>query len=282
MNRIIFFIVFVFIISLQTADAQVRVMTFNLRLDLASDGENAWPHRKDKACSQIHYEGAQLIGVQEALHNQVTDLMKCLDQFSYIGGGRDDGKDKGEACAILFDSTRFKLLAGATFWLSETPHLPGKKGWDAAYPRVVTWAKFYDKKEHLIFYHFNTHLDNMGQVARREGAKMLLHAVDSIAGKSKAIVTGDFNASPESEPIQILTTHKPFHLTNSKFVSILPHYGPDGTFNDFGNHEVDDKPIDYIFFNHGVKVLRHATLSESWMGRFSSDHFPVLAELELK
>lgn len=282
MKQILVTIAFLFIFFSNSLVAQVRVMTFNLRLDIASDKDNAWTYRKEKVCSQILYEGAQLIGVQEALHNQVTDLMKCLHGFAYTGGGRDDGKDKGEASAILYDSTRFELLAGSTFWLSETPNLPGKLGWDAAYPRIVSWAKFYDKNEQIVFFHFNTHLDNMGQVARREGAKMLLHAVDSIGGKTKAIVTGDFNASPDAEPVQILTRSVPFHLTDAKAVSIQPHYGPSGTFNEFGSHEVDHNPIDYIFFNHGVRVLKHATLSESWMGKFSSDHFPVLAELELK
>jgi len=262
------------------SNAQVRVMTFNLRLDISIDSLNAWPYRKDKVCSQILYEGAQLVGVQEALHHQITDMLERLHGFAYIGGGRDDGKNKGEASAILYDSMRFKLLDGSTFWLSETPELPGKKGWDAAYPRVVTWAKFYDRKEHKVFYHFNTHLDHIGRIARREGAKMILHAVDSIAGRSVAIVTGDFNATPQDEPIQIILTSKGFHLTDTKSVSEQPHYGPTGTFNNFGPHEVDDQPIDFIFFNHGVTVLKHASLSESWMGRFSSDHFPVLAELE--
>lgn len=279
MKWISYLLVLVCAFFINPAISQVRVMTFNLRLDIASDSSNAWQYRKDHAASQILYEGAQLIGVQEALHNQITDLLKRMPGYSYLGAGRDDGKNKGEASAILYDSTRFKLLAGATFWLSQTPNIAGKKGWDAAYPRVVTWAKFYDKKEHKYFFQFNTHLDNIGQMARRESALMLLKAIDSIAGKSVAIVTGDFNSSYGSEPIKILTTNLPFHLTDTKSSSVLPHYGPSGTFNNFESHEVDDYPIDFIFFNHGVKVLKHATLSESWMGKFSSDHFPVIAEL---
>lgn len=261
--------------------AQINVMTFNIRLDTDSDSLNAWKYRKDKVCSQILYEGAQLIGVQEALHNQIVDMLKCLPGYSYTGGGRDDGRDKGEASAILYDTMRFRLLTGSTFWLSEKPELPGNKGWDAAYPRVVTWAKFYDKKEKKTFFHFNTHFDHMGIIARRESAKMILHAVDSIAGKIKAIVTGDFNAIPDSEPMQIILKTKNFHLTDSKMVSKLTHYGPSGTFNGFESKERDEFPIDYIMFNHGITVLRHATLSQSWRGRFSSDHFPVLATLKL-
>lgn len=256
-------------------------MSFNIRLDIASDSQNAWSFRKDKVCSQILFEGAQLIGVQEALHNQLEDMLAGLPGYAYTGGGRDDGKNKGEASAIFYDTVRFRLMAGSTFWLSENPAVPGNKGWDAAYPRVVTWAEFFDKKEKKVFFHFNTHFDHMGEIARRESAKMILHAVDSIAGKKKAIVTGDFNATPDSEPMQIILKSKNFHLTDSKTVSRKPHYGPTGTFNGFESKERDEFPIDYIMFNHGVEVLRHATLSQSWMGRFSSDHFPVLATLKL-
>jgi endonuclease/exonuclease/phosphatase family metal-dependent hydrolase len=261
--------------------AQVNVMSFNIRLDLASDSMNAWPFRKDKVCAQIIYENAQLIGVQEALHHQLLDMLAGLPGYAYIGVGREDGKNKGEASAIVYDTSRFRVLEGSTFWLSETPGIPGSKGWDAAFPRVVTWAKFYDKKEKKVFFHFNTHFDHMGEIARRQSAAMLLHAVDSIAGKMKAIVTGDFNATPDDEPMQIILRAKGFHLTDSKLVSIQPHYGPTGTFNGFESKERDDFPIDYIMFNHDVKVLRHASLSESWKGRFSSDHFPVLATLKL-
>ncbi len=261
--------------------AQVNVMSFNIRLDLASDSMNAWPFRKDKVFAQIIYENAQLIGVQEALHHQLLDMLAGLPGYAYIGVGREDGKNKGEASAIVYDTSRFRVLEGSTFWLSETPGIPGSKGWDAAFPRVVTWAKFYDKKEKKIFFHFNTHFDHMGEIARRQSAAMLLLAVDSIAGKMKAIVTGDFNATPDAEPMQIILRAKGFHLTDSKLVSIQPHYGPTGTFNGFESKERDDFPIDYIMFNHDVKVLRHASLSESWKGRFSSDHFPVLATLKL-
>jgi len=132
------------------------------------------------------------------------------------------------------------------------------------------------------FFVFNTHFDHKGEVARRESAKLLLHAVDSIAGKKQAIVTGDFNAHPQDEPMQIMTdAQNKLHLTDTKAISQTAHYGPTGTFNGFKSMEENDQPIDYIFFNRGVTVLEHATISESWKGRFASDHFAVLAKLRL-
>jgi endonuclease/exonuclease/phosphatase family metal-dependent hydrolase len=171
-----------------------------------------------------------------------------------------------------------KLLESKTFWLSLTPEVPGSKGWDANITRVVTWAKFRDLKANKLFFVFNTHFDHIGQEARRESAKLLKRKVKDIAGSNPVIIMGDFNAKPSDEPIRILV-EDPDKFTDSKMVSRMPHYGPEGTFNGFGSKERDNEPIDHIFFKGKWKVLQHATLSQTWGGRFSSDHFPVMAKL---
>jgi endonuclease/exonuclease/phosphatase family metal-dependent hydrolase len=260
----------------------LNVMTFNIRYNNAADSANAWPFRKDKVASQILFHDVDLLGVQEALHGQLEDLQQRLPSYKYVGVGRTDGEQKGEYSALFFDTARLQLLHSETFWLSQQPTVAGSKGWDAAITRVVTWAQFKDLKTNLKFYAFNTHFDHMGKVARRESANLLLQKIESFAGKNPVIVTGDFNASPADEPIQLITDcNNLHHLTDSKAISATPHYGPSGTFNGFQQKEVNDEPIDYIFVKNGVKVLKHATLSQSWNGLFSSDHFPVFAKLQL-
>lgn len=260
----------------------LNVLTFNIRLNTASDGENAWPYRKDKAASQILFHQIDLLGVQEALHDQMLDLQERLPSYKYAGVGRDNGKTAGEYSAIFYDSTRLIALQSATFWLSLTPDIPGSKSWDAAITRIVTWVHFKDRKTKKDFYAFNTHFDHMGKIARAESARLLLAKVKQIAGKKPVIVMGDFNAEPAAEPIQVLvdaTNNE--RLYNTIDQTITPHYGPTGTFNGFKNAELSDQPIDHIFLKNGGKVWRHATLSQTWKGRFSSDHFPVLAIIEL-
>jgi len=259
----------------------LHVMSFNIRLNIASDSLNAWPYRKDKISSQVLFHKADVLGVQEALHGQITDLKSALKRYSYIGVGREGG-EKGEYSAIYYNNERLTLMGSSTFWLSTTPQVIGSKGWDAALPRIVTWARLRDKKTRKTFFVFNTHFDHMGKVARKESAKLLLQAVDSIAGKSSAIIIGDFNARPNEEPIEVITNkNSALHLIDAKTVSLAPHYGPTGTFNGFGSKETSDQPIDYIFYNRGVMVLVHATISQTWMGRFASDHFAVLARIRL-
>lgn len=256
-------------------------MTFNIRYNNPADSLDAWPHRKDKVAAQVQFHDIQLLGVQEALHDQVLDLTERLPGYTYFGVGRDDGEIKGEYSAIFYDTTKLKWLDGATFWLSQTPEVPGSKGWDAAITRIVTWCKFKDRQSGKVFFAFNTHFDHMGKQARAESAKLLLQRVKAIAGNMPVIVTSDFNAVPTDEPVQIVTdTNNPGHLTDTKQLSKMPHYGPDGTFNGFKQHERDDFPIDYIFIKNHIRVLRHATLSQSWQGHFSSDHFPVMAVVQ--
>ena len=274
---------FLFLIIMAGADAQqpLNVMSFNIRLNTASDSLNAWPYRKDNVASQILFHDAHIVGVQEALHNQMVDLKDRLKGYKYVGVGRDDGKEKGEYSAIFYDTTRLQVLKSETFWLSQTPEVPGSKSWDAAITRVVTWAQMKDRKSGKIFYAFNTHFDHMGKVARAESARLLLQKVKSIAGKSPVVVTGDFNAVPSDEPIMVVVDKSNAdRLIDTKEVSTTAHYGPTGTFTGFKAKETTNDPIDYIFIKNGFKVLKHATLSQSWQGRFSSDHYPVLAVLQ--
>lgn len=260
------------------AQAELTVMSFNIRLNTAADSLNAWPYRKDLVASQVLFFEADVLGVQEALYGQMLDLQERLPHYKYVGVGRDDGKTKGEFSAIFYDTTQLRCLKSATFWLSQTPGVPGSKGWDAALPRVVTWGLFQHRQSGKQFYAFNTHFDHMGKEARSESARLLLQQVEAIAGKVPAVITGDFNASEDDPPIKIIAEQSnPLHLTDTKAVSQTPHFGPGGTFTGFGAKEVSDKAIDHIFIKNKLTVLKHATLSESWKGRFSSDHFPVLA-----
>lgn len=256
-------------------------MTFNVRYNTASDSLNAWPYRKDNLASEVLFHGVHLLGVQEALHVQITDLKERLPRYNHIGVGRDDGKEEGEYSAIFFDTTRLMVMESGTFWLSKTPQVPGSKSWDAAITRLVSWGRFQDRRSKRIFFAFNTHFDHMGKEARRESAKLLLQKVKELAFNTPAIITGDFNSVPTDEPIQVITnTADPLHLTDTKSLSAAPHYGPTGTFNGFGPKEQDDLPIDYIFVKGAWKVKTHATLSQSWNGRFASDHFAVLATVQ--
>lgn len=259
------------------SEQSIRVMTFNIRLDTPADSLNAWQYRKEMVASTVRFHKADLLGVQEALWNQMQDLTTLLPEYDWLGVGRDDGAQAGEFMAIFYRKERFRVIDNATFWLSETTEQPGR-GWDAACNRVVTWAQFSDRQSGEKFFHFNTHFDHKGSLARLKSAELLLQQIAGIAQNEPVIVTGDFNSTPTSEVYHILTRE----LTDSKKVSQYPHHGSDGTFTWFDLKNLfNDQPIDYIFIKNSIKILYHGTLTDSFNGRLPSDHFPVLTEVIL-
>ncbi len=263
--------------SMDAQNRDIALMTFNVRFDNPGDGENRWANRKAQVAETMRFFDVQVCGMQEALISQIKDVQELLPGFAWVGAGRDDGKQAGEFSPVFYDSTRLTLLESNTFWLSDTPDKPSK-GWDAALPRVATWAKLEDRLTGKMFFVFNSHFDHMGQKAREESARLLIRKVKELCSGATAIIMGDFNAKPEETPVQLFLQA----WTDCKPASITPHFGPDATFNGFGPSEIEGTRIDYIFHNApAVQVLKHATVSQTWGGRFASDHHAVYTLLRL-
>ena len=187
------------------SEAALNVMTFNIRLDVASDSLNSWEYRKDNAAQMVSYYAPDIVGMQEVLKNQLEDLKSSLPEYTQLGVGRADGKEKGEYCPLFYKTERFDLVDYGNFGMSETPDSIGVKGWDAACERITTWAILKDKASGKQIAAFNTHFDHMGQVARRESATLILEKMKQIAGKLPVVLTGDFNGELDSDPIRLLT-----------------------------------------------------------------------------
>ena len=282
--RFSFFVLLLFLFcgtgigAAQTPKGALRVMTFNIRYDEPRDGVNAWPNRKQKVADVIRFHKADLIGVQEALLGQLRDLEKLLPDFAWCGVGRTDGKEAGEYSAILYKKSRFQLIQTDTFWLNETGKV-GEKGWDAALPRIVTWAKFKDRVSGKTFVHFNTHFDHIGEKARAESSSLILKKAGEIHGKGPFVVTGDFNVTQDSGAYRtIMAGTSVIKVLDTRYASIHGHFGGDSTFNAFKELE-PGRTIDHIFVRDGIKVFEHGTLSDRWNGLWASDHLPVLAEI---
>ena len=256
----------------------LNVMSFNIRLSTDSDKENSWENRKQDAFALMAYYHPDVMGVQEALPQQMNDIQNALKGYRYIGVGRDDGKEKGEFSAVFYNAEKFKVLDSGTFWLSETPEIPSK-GWDAAYNRVCSYALLNEIKTGKKFWAFNIHFDHVGNEARVQSANLILKKMQKLNQQNFPVVlTGDFNLTEEAQPIQILS----LHLKDSYHHSLTPHYGPKGTFQDFDTQKVSNERIDYIFVK-GFKVLSSRTINDRRENLlYPSDHFPVLAELSFE
>lgn len=255
----------------------LNLMTFNIRYDNPADSLNNWKYRKDYAAGMILKNDIDVMGTQEVLNNQLNDLLILLPGYASQGVGRKDGKTDGEYSAVFYKKERFELIKSGTFWLSEQPSYVGVKGWDAAIERIATWVILKEKISGKEFAFINTHFDHIGQVARRESAKLILAKTDEIANGLPAFVSGDFNATPDSEVIKILTdTNSGNHLTDSRSIT-TNIVGPAWTFHGFGTVPLENRSIiDYIFVKSGIPVTQVSVISEMQGKIYLSDHNPVL------
>jgi endonuclease/exonuclease/phosphatase family metal-dependent hydrolase len=267
---------FLFCSCVPADDPAIDVLTLNIRYDNPDDGVNAWPHRAAKVAAFIDEQIPDLMGMQEVLWHQYEYLHSVVPGYGSVAAGRDDGLQKGEACPVFWRLGRFERLADGTFWLSATPEVPGSVGWGAALTRISTWVRLYDRvaKDTLLF--FNTHFDHISDSARVMSSGVLLEKVRELAGDNRFIITGDFNATPES--LAIAKMKDGDLAVDSYLVSETPPAGPAYTFNGWKD-EPSEGRIDYIFVRKGMTVLSHETHRVIEEGVFISDHWPVTARI---
>jgi endonuclease/exonuclease/phosphatase family metal-dependent hydrolase len=260
----------------------VHVMTYNIRLDTEADGVNQWGKRVDKVTQLIHKANPDLMGVQEALHNQMMDLKSGLPEYDFVGVGRDDGKEKGEYSAIFYKKDRFDVIEQKTFWLSETPQVPGSKSWDAAITRVVTYAVLKEKATGKSFVLFNTHFDHIGKEARKNSAILIKKFIADLKNSSSyreipILVSGDFNSQPVEEPYLTMINGIEVTLSDCRPASDLT-----GTSCGFEVGKRKCNTIDYLFHSSHWKTNAYKVIQENDGKYYPSDHLPVMATFTLK
>ncbi len=254
----------------------VDVLTYNIKYDNVNDSVNNWNDRKAAMIQLLQHYKPGVIGMQEVLHEQLNYLVGNMPNYSAIGVGRKDGKEKGEYSPILFDTTQYKLLQSETFWLSTTPNKISV-GWDAALERICTYGLFEDRQNKKQFWVFNTHFDHMGITAREKSAALIISKINEINTHALPLVLmGDLNLTPDQIPIQFLQKQ----LIDAQLASAGKFYGPTGTFNGFDPDMVLDRRIDYVFVK-GFQVDSYLHIDDRMENnKHISDHLPVLASLQ--
>lgn len=250
----------------------INLISYNIKYDNKGDTINNWNDRKATMAALIQHYDADIIGTQEGLHHQIAYLDSALPNFSYLGVGRDDGKEKGEYTAIFYNTDKFKVLKTNTFWLSETPNKVSK-GWDAALERICTAALFEELDTKKQFWVLNTHFDHVGDKARANSVQLIYKKISEFnTANLPVILMGDLNLTPETEAIQFLKKY----MTDAKDISKKPFYGPIGTFNGFNQDKIMEDRIDY-FFVMNVNVLSYTHIDDRMANnKHISDHLPVM------
>ena len=253
----------------------LTVATFNVRVDL-DPTPNTWAERLPRCRALLQEIDADLVGLQEPLIHQVESLIEGSD-YAFVGGGRTDFEREGEFSCILYRKSRFGYPANGTFGLSEKPEVPGYRSWGSGWGRIATWGLFRDEYTGTEFVCYNTHLDNESEAARREGIKMIAaHAGAHAAGKP-VILSGDFNAFPDSATYNTAASL----LRDARRVSETLPGGAARSFHGYGKRSDFAEPIDFIFVSPEFRVLSYRTDNTLFDGKYASDHYPVVAKLTL-
>lgn len=274
------------------AALRAGVLTFNIRYGTAPDGENAWPKRKELVFEILQDERLSVIGVQEALREQLDDIKRACPKLGEIGVGREDGKQDGEYSAILYRTDVWKPLKSGTFWLSETPEVPGSKSWKTACTRVCTWARLervgcLEDGRPCVLWVFNTHMDHVSAEARLNGARLIAKRIGERGDSHPFVLTGDFNSNENEEAARYFTAPpregkfvSPIGVLVDTFRVLHADDKEGGTFQEFDPKRTLGKKIDYVLVMPGTKVVESWIDRRSKDGRAPSDHFPVGAVVE--
>ena len=298
-------------------DVSVKVGTYNIRYQHGDDGKpNDWENRKADMVELLRRLDLDAFGLQEVCPGQVEYLRNNLPQYAFVGEHRNADRVSGEASPVFYRKDRFEALKNGTFWLSETPDVPGVKGWGAACPRVCSWAWLKDSRTGKTFCFANTHTDHVSALARKEGMLLIIRRMHEFAPSGTPVVfTGDHNCRETEEPAAAVSKL----LKNALYASETPPVGPWRTFNGWhwresevattaalklppnvrnarkgspdaqkdknGGHAWEDcgARIDYIYVSNGVKVKSYVTHCDPRPGTqlYPSDHFPISAVIEL-
>jgi endonuclease/exonuclease/phosphatase family metal-dependent hydrolase len=268
----------------------LNIMSFNIRRGTAKDGRNHWVFRCSRVREIFNRYRPDVLGLQEALDFQISEIRTMLPGYEMVGIGNLGG-GKGLHNAIFYDAARFVPSAEGTFWFSDTPDIPGSKGWGNIIPRTCTWARFIEKDCRQAFYFYNIHLDHISLRSRKKSVVSLTNRIHARPSPDPFVLTGDFNAGERSSPIQYLKGKR--HLTIKKQGNIsnpeplmdtfrvrYPNHRNVATFHGFRRFFFRFK-LDYIFVSSSVSVQDAKIIQLRWKKCYPSDHFPLLSHINL-
>ena len=283
-----FFILVLFFVCISHLVAAPLTLTFssyNIRYENNEDGDwRSWPDRLYRLVNTIRRMNPDVLGVQEALHGQVADLRLSLPDYEFYGIGRDDAKTKGEYSGIFYKKARFNAdrSDAGTFWLSDTPEIPGSKTWGNEIPRIAAWIYLQDRQTSRGFTVFNTHWDHRNQASRDKAALLIAKRMDARKRSHEPIVLlGDFNATEGNGAVDYLAGR------SGKWSNALldtyhsTHSGEKNrrTLHFWQNNHDGWAKVDHIMVSQPSSIQSAAIIYPEGNAHPASDHFPVVAHI---
>lgn len=273
-----FSFLFILVVQFSFSQSIIEVMSYNIRLASADDGENHWDIRKQQLKDLINYYEADFIGMQEAQKSQIKFLLQNNESYAFLGRPRSEDENAEFSC-IFYLKNKYKVLKEKTFWLSDNP-TESSKSWDAAYPRIVSYALFQNIKTNKKVWILNTHFDHVGVLARQKSAEIILEKIKELQKENNVpiVLMGDFNSIKSDAWMQPLMRY----LQEASSSSVSKPYGDLATWNAFSFKVKPEKQIDFIFTSkYNTVIQKFRTITDFYDFKYPSDHFPVLATVRL-
>ena len=290
--------VFVFLtILLHSASAvyagnrnQHRVMTCNIRItgleaDAGKPGR-PWEERRDLCADVIRSYNPDIICMQEVIYDSY-DYMKSRFKdyfvFGFSGPEMDpyeDGYHFIGKNVIFFKKSRYDFVSAGNYWLSETPLVAGSCSWETNRARHCNWVRIRDRRTGQEFRVLDVHLDHKSEEARCCQSHMIVEESAQYADDFPQILCGDFNAGLDQKAV---TTVKNAGWTDAYEALHTPEQEVTTCHLFMGeNRKVKKvKRIDFIFFRGNINVKQSSIVKDSRNGIYPSDHYFVLADLEI-
>ena len=189
---------------------QVRVMTYNVRYSAGDkkSPDNNWKARRDDFARTVERENPDVVGFQEVLPDQRKWLERRFPDYAFTGEGRNADRVNGEASPVAFRRDRFEAVTNGTFWLSKTPDVPGSKSWNAAFPRICTYAVLKDKATGKTFSFANTHTDHKSEEAREKGMLLIIERMKDFGRGAPIVFVGDHNCLEYTGEVRVEAAHR--------------------------------------------------------------------------
>jgi endonuclease/exonuclease/phosphatase family metal-dependent hydrolase len=281
---------------------RLNVMTFNIRTSAIDDREDAWPLRRNLVVETIRLHDPDVLGLQEALAEQIDFLEKALPEYRWLGvdRGLNGGTGLSEATPIFYKHRNMAPIESGTFWLGNPPSpgtfggrgAPAGRGGQAGPAgrgsagggrggsRIVTWARFHHFASGLQIHVYNTHLSPREGEQHIVAAERINERVAALPPESAVIVMGDFNAyAGSSETWRVATSRG----LRDAWDHASERSGPTVTSNGFGPPpDWGGARIDWILVGGPIDVSRAETVVHDVDGRYPSDHYPVVATLRVR
>ena len=299
MRKGLLHLIFVLLVICAAHAQELSVCSYNIRYKNSGDTDagNGWNTRRTYLINLVNFQQPDLLGVQEALSAQMSDMASGLKGYAYIGVGRNDGGTGGEYSAIFYRKESMVLLDNGDFWLSDTPYKPSKgfpsKGGSTSYYRICSWGKFFHKPTGTVIYHFNTHLD-LDETNRQQSYYLIKQKIQEIASTTApVIISGDYNAVQTGDAYKLFYNsgflYDCYIRAKQKFITngTCPGFNA----NNYSTVSGELRRIDHIFVTKAFNIDHYGVLnpcyystsgSADYAEKAYSDHSPVIVKLSIK